>query len=217
MPMLTTDDGVELYYEEAGAGTPIVFAHEFAGDHRSWEPQMRHFSRRYRCIAYNARGYTPSDVPEDVERYSQARARDDIRAALDALEIERAHIVGLSMGAFATLHFGMAYGPRALSLTVAGRRLWRAPGAVRALPERFEGERRIHPPRGHGEVRRDLRPRSDARAVPEQGPARFRRVRPPALRAFGRGLGEHHGGLPGPPSFALRPDRARSRASTCRR
>ena len=130
MPMLTTDDGVELYYEEAGAGTPVVFVHEFAGDHRSWEPQMRHFSRRYRCIAYNARGYTPSDVPEDVERYSQARARDDIRAVLDALEIERAHIVGLSMGAFATLHFGMAYGPRALSLTAAG-------GAYGAHPAQY--------------------------------------------------------------------------------
>jgi pimeloyl-ACP methyl ester carboxylesterase len=120
MPLLTTDDGVRLFYEETGAGTPIVFVHEFAGDHRSWEPQVRHFARRYRCIAYNARGYPPSDVPEDVERYSQARARDDILAVLDALGLERAHIVGLSMGAFATLHFGMAHGARALSLTAAG-------------------------------------------------------------------------------------------------
>ncbi len=120
MPMLTTDDGVKLHYEEAGSGTPVVFVHEFAGDGRSWEPQMRHFSRRYRCIAYNARGYPPSDVPADVERYSQARARDDIRCVLDGLGIQRAHIVGLSMGAFATLHFGMHYGYRALSLTVAG-------------------------------------------------------------------------------------------------
>jgi len=120
MPKLTTDDGVQLYYEEAGAGTPVVFVHEFGGDYRSWEPQVRHFSRRYRCIAYNARGYPPSDVPEDFERYSQARARDDIRAVLDALRIDQAHVVGLSMGAFATLHFGMAYGKRALSITVAG-------------------------------------------------------------------------------------------------
>jgi pimeloyl-ACP methyl ester carboxylesterase len=120
MPTLRTDDGVKLYYEEAGAGTPVVFVHEFAGDHRSWEPQLRHFARRYRCIAYNARGYPPSDVPEDAERYSQARARDDILAVLDGIGIERAHVVGLSMGAFATLHFGMAYGSRALSLTIAG-------------------------------------------------------------------------------------------------
>ena len=120
MPTLTTDDGVRLYYEETGAGTPVVFVHEFAGDHRSWEPQVRHFSRRYRCIAYNARGSPPSDVPEDFERYSQARARDDIRAVLDGLDLRRAHVVGLSMGAFATLHFGLAYGDRALSITVAG-------------------------------------------------------------------------------------------------
>jgi len=118
--MLTTDDGVRLHYEEAGSGTPIVFVHEFAGDSRSWEPQLRYFSRRYRCVACNARGYPPSDVPEDFERYSQARARDDIRAALDALKIERAHVVGLSMGANATLHFGLAYPQRAISLTFAG-------------------------------------------------------------------------------------------------
>lgn len=120
MPMLKTDDGVQLHYEEAGRGTPVVFVHEFAGDLRSWEPQMRYFSRLYRCIAYNARGYPPSDVPEEAERYSQARARDDIRCVLDALGLQRAHIVGLSMGAFATLHFGMQYGYRALSLTIAG-------------------------------------------------------------------------------------------------
>jgi pimeloyl-ACP methyl ester carboxylesterase len=120
MPMITTDDGVKLHYEEAGSGTPVVFVHEFAGDGRSWEPQLRHFSRRYRTIAYNARGYPPSDVPGDFERYSQARARDDIRSVLDALGLEKAHIVGLSMGAFATLHFGMQYPARALSITVAG-------------------------------------------------------------------------------------------------
>src|SRR5256885_14647876 len=119
-PLITADDGVRLYYEETGAGTAVVFVHEFAGDHRSWEPQLRHFSRRYRCIAYNARGYPPSDVPQEPERYSQARARDDIRLVLDAPGIQRAHVVGLSMGAFATLHFGMAYGYRALSLTIAG-------------------------------------------------------------------------------------------------
>ena len=120
MSHITTDDGIRLYYEEAGAGTPLVFVHEFAGDLRSWEPQMRHFSRRYRCIAYNARGYAPSDVPEEVERYSQEHARDDIRCVLDALGFAKAHVVGLSMGAFATLHFGMRYADRALSITIAG-------------------------------------------------------------------------------------------------
>ena len=120
MAHVTTDDGVKLYYEEVGEGTPIVFVHEFAGDHRSWEPQMRYFGRRYRCISYSARGYTPSDVPEAREAYSQDRARDDILSILDGLGIEEAHIVGLSMGGFATLHFGFEYPDRALSLVVAG-------------------------------------------------------------------------------------------------
>src|SRR5947209_3121448 len=120
MPHFTTDDGVKLFYEEVGSNVPIVFVHEFAGDSRSWESQVRHFSRRYRCITFNARGYPPSDVPDDGEKYSQARARDDIRAVLDALKIDKAHIVGLSMGGFAALHFGFTYPDRARSLVVAG-------------------------------------------------------------------------------------------------
>jgi pimeloyl-ACP methyl ester carboxylesterase len=120
MPFATTDDGVRLFYEEAGSGTPIIFVHEFAGDRRSWEPQMRHFARRYRVIAYDARGYPPSDVPADVSAYSQARAADDIAAVLDHLAIDRAHVVGLSMGGFATLHFGFRHATRVRSLCVAG-------------------------------------------------------------------------------------------------
>src|SRR6202521_3290908 len=120
MAHLTTDDGVKLYYEETGSGRPLVFVHEFAGDIRSYEPQLRYFSRRYRCVVYNARGYPPSDVPDTFERYSQERARDDIRDVLDGLKIEKAHVVGISMGGFAVLHFGFAYPERALSLVVAG-------------------------------------------------------------------------------------------------
>src|SRR5712671_3964801 len=120
MPHLTTDDSVKLYYEDSGSGFPVVFVHEFAGDYRSWESQVRYFARGYRCITYNARGYPPSDVPAETERYSQDRARDDIRAVLDALKIDKAHIVGLSMGGFAALHFGFTYPGRARSLVVAG-------------------------------------------------------------------------------------------------
>ncbi len=128
MPHISTDDGVRLYFEETGSGAPIVFVHEFAGDYRSWEPQLRYFSRRYRCIAFNARGWPPSDVPQDVARYSQARACDDIRSVLDGLNIDRAHIVGLSMGGLATLHFGLTYPSRALSLLVAGAGYGSEPG-----------------------------------------------------------------------------------------
>jgi pimeloyl-ACP methyl ester carboxylesterase len=99
MPYATTDDGVKLYFEETGSGAPVIFVHEFAGDHRSWEPQMRHFGQRYRAITFGARGYPPSDVPEDPASYSQNRATDDIVAVLDHLKIDKAHVVGLSMGA----------------------------------------------------------------------------------------------------------------------
>ena len=112
--------GVQLYYEEAGRGFPIVFVHEFAGDLRSWEGQMRHFSRRYRCIAFNARGYLPSDVPAAVAQYSQAIATDDIANVMRALGIRRAHVIGCSMGGYATLHFGLRYARMARSLTVIG-------------------------------------------------------------------------------------------------
>lgn len=120
MPYITTQNGVKLYYEEAGAGLPLVFVHEFAGDHRSYEAQMRHFARRYRCVAFNARGYPPSDVPADPASYSQEHARDDILAILDVLGLDRAHVVGISMGGFATLHFGLNYPGRVRSLVVAG-------------------------------------------------------------------------------------------------
>ena len=117
---ITTPDGVALHVEEAGEGSPILFIHEFGGNHESWEPQVRFFSRRHRCITYAARGYPPSDVPGDVAAYSQALAAADAVAVLDGLGIEKAHIVGLSMGGFCTVHVGLRTPERALSLTVAG-------------------------------------------------------------------------------------------------
>jgi len=119
MPMVRVD-GVNLYYEETGTGAPLVFVHEFAGDCRSWHLQVRGLARRYRCIAFNARGYPPSDVPTDPAAYSQQRAVDDIRGVLDALGIAKAHVCGLSMGGYAALIFGLRYPERALSLVVAG-------------------------------------------------------------------------------------------------
>ena len=113
-------DGIRLYYEEVGEGVPLVFVHEFAGEVESWRPQVQFFARRYRTIAYNARGYPPSDVPDDPAAYSQERAVEDIRGVLDHLGIPKAHLCGLSMGGYAVLHFGLTYPDRARSLVVAG-------------------------------------------------------------------------------------------------
>lgn len=112
-------NGVKLYYEEVGQGRPLVFVHEFAGDAQSWHLQVRFFARRYRTITFNARGYPPSSVPDDPAAYSQDLAAKDIKGILDHLGIAKAHVCGLSMGAYATLHFGLRYPGRALSLTLA--------------------------------------------------------------------------------------------------
>jgi pimeloyl-ACP methyl ester carboxylesterase len=141
--------GVRLYYEEAGRGAAIVFVHEFSGDFRSWEAQMRHFSRRYRCVAFNARGYPPSEVPASPSKYSHIIAADDIRAVMRHIGITKAHIVGCSMGAYATIMFGMRYPRNALSLTTVGagaggvldpRKRARFLADTRATARRFEEE-----------------------------------------------------------------------------
>jgi pimeloyl-ACP methyl ester carboxylesterase len=148
MPYAVTDDGVRLYFEETGSGNPVIFVHEFAGDFRSFELQLRQFGKRYRAIAFNARGFPPSDVPEHVSSYSQVRAADDILAVLDHIGARQAHVVGLSMGGFATLHFGLRHQARALSLCVGGcgygaeldqREKFRAEADVIAKSLRTEG------------------------------------------------------------------------------
>lgn len=117
---IAASDGVKLYTEATGAGDPIVFVHEFAGHHLAWEAQVRHFSRRYRCITYQARGWPPSDVPSSFESYSQARAADDIADVMRGHGLEKAHIVGLSMGATAAIEFAIRHPGKGLSITAAG-------------------------------------------------------------------------------------------------
>src|SRR5258708_8581590 len=122
MQTIGADDGVTLYTETTGPGAPLLFIHEFAGDHRSWEPQVRFFSGGYRCITYASRGYPPSDVPEDETAYSQERAVVDAVAVLDGLGVSRAHVVGLSMGGFTALHLAVRHPGRVASGGVAAAR-----------------------------------------------------------------------------------------------
>ncbi|HYZ31362.1 MAG TPA: alpha/beta hydrolase [Crenalkalicoccus sp.] len=112
--------GARLWYEEAGRGHPILFIHEFGADHREWEDQLRFFARDWRCIAYAARGYPPSEVPEDPKLYGQDFAVADAVAVLRHLGIDRAHVVGLSMGGFAALRFGLKHPEMATALVPAG-------------------------------------------------------------------------------------------------
>lgn len=115
-----TSDGVRLYVEETGSGDAIIFVHELHADHREWESQVRWFSRFYRCITFNARGYPPSDVPSDPSLYGLPFVVHDIAAIVKTLGVGKAHIVGSSMGAYAALHFGLMYPEMARSLVAAG-------------------------------------------------------------------------------------------------
>ena len=134
--VVTTADGVALHTESVGSGDPILFIHEFAGDHRTWEPQMRRFSRSHRCITYGARGYPPSEVPTDPGAYSQQHAVADAVAVLDAHAVGEAHVVGISMGGFAGLHLALQHPGRVRSLVVAGTGYGARPHEV----DRFRGE-----------------------------------------------------------------------------
>ena len=118
--MITTSDGIKLEVRTVGSGEPLVFAHEFSGDARSWDAQVGFFSRYYRCTIYCARGYPPSEVPTSVDAYNQTRAAEDLADVVRAVADGPAHVVGLSMGGFAALHFGLRYPQLARSLTIAG-------------------------------------------------------------------------------------------------
>ena len=118
MPTFSSN-GVEIYYQVAGEGYPLVMAHEFAGDITSWEPQVNYFSRRYRVITYCHRGYPPSEVPNDPEAYSQGLQVEDLYRLLQYLGIEQAHIGGLSMGGTLTVGFAIAHPEMCRSLVIA--------------------------------------------------------------------------------------------------
>jgi pimeloyl-ACP methyl ester carboxylesterase len=163
--------GVKLYYEEAGSGYPIVFVHEFGSDHREWETQLRFFSRAYRCIAYNARGYPPSDVPDSLDHYGWEFAVEDIAAVMRGLGLARAHLVGLSMGGYAVLQFGLKYPAMASAIVAAAagtgsapaqREAWlkEAPATARAFLER--GMAAVAEEMGHSPTRIQLK-RKDPR------------------------------------------------------
>ncbi len=120
MPMAELKNGLNIYYEETGEGFPLIFAHELAGSYESWRNQVRYFSRRYRVITYNARGYPPSDVPSRSDNYSQQQVVEDLNHFLDFLGIQQAHVAGLSMGGNMALFFALRYPQRCRSVVVAG-------------------------------------------------------------------------------------------------
>jgi pimeloyl-ACP methyl ester carboxylesterase len=135
MPTATIN-GTQLAYEDVGEGFPLVWCHEFAGSMESWAAQVHYFSRFYRVITYNARGYPPSDVPIDPDAYSQDIAVADLHGLLRHLGIDQAHVGGLSMGGSTTLHFGIRHAEMAKSLMIA------AAGSGSTNPDEFRATSR---------------------------------------------------------------------------
>lgn len=180
---VTTDDGVELHVETTGHGKPVLFLHEFAGDHTSWESQVRYFSRTHQCITFAARGYHPSDVPTDPRAYSQDRAVADAVAVLDALDIRRAHVVGLSMGGFTALHILLRHPDRVTAAVVAGAGYGAHPDRQEAFRAECEATAAAFESEGAFTVAKRY----------SQGPARvqFQNKNPRGWQEFATALGEH--------------------------
>ena len=180
---VVTSDGVELHAESVGRGDAILFVHEYAGDHRSWEPQVRRFSRSHRCITYAARGYPPSQVPAAADAYSQQRAVDDAVAVLDGLGVEAADVVGISMGGFAGLHLAMQHPARIRSLVIAGTGYGAHPSEAPRFRKESEAIARLIEESGIESFARQYL----------SGPARvqFRNKDPRGWEQLVRQLGEH--------------------------
>ena len=180
---VTASDGVELHTESVGRGDAILFVHEYAGDHRSWEPQVRRFSRSHRCITYAARGYPPSQVPAAAGAYSQQRAVDDAVAVLDGLGVEAADVIGISMGGFAGLHLTMQHPARVRSLVIAGTGYGAHPSEAPRFRKESEAIARLIEESGIESFARQYL----------SGPARvqFRNKDPRGWEQLVRQLGEH--------------------------
>ncbi|MBE1281739.1 MAG: alpha/beta fold hydrolase [Rhodobacteraceae bacterium] len=120
MAEFQTSDGLSLFFEEAGSGTPIVFVHEFGGDYRSWHLQVSALAPEFRCITYSARGFHPSAIPQDRSQYGQTYSTADLLALIDHLGLDMVHVVGTSMGSFTSLNFALTHPDRVASVTLVG-------------------------------------------------------------------------------------------------
>lgn len=139
-------EGVQIHYEAAGSGPPVLITHGFGSSTKAWEGQAETLSDAYRIITWDMRGHAGTDSPVDPAQYSEAATVDDMAAILDHLGIEKAVIGGLSLGGYMSLAFNLKYPGRVRALMLfdtgpgynnpKGREAWNETAFRRA--ERFE-------------------------------------------------------------------------------
>lgn len=173
MKQVRSADGTKIHCEESGKGTAVLFVHEYGGSCRSFDGQVEAFRSRCRCVTFNARGYPPSEVPASADRYSQDHAVADIAAVMDGLAIERAHLVGVSMGAASSLQYALKEPQRVLSATLVGI------GSGSDDPETFRAAARatakLLGERGMAALAAQMNDSPNRRRLKDKNPAEFRR------------------------------------------
>ena len=189
--------GAKLYFEESGHGYPIIFIHEFASDIRGWEAQVRYFSRSYRCIAYNARGYPPSDVPEDASLYRWQFAVGRHRRCHAGSKDRTRPFSRLEHGRICCLAVWVALSGKNQCDGRSKRRVW-----LSSLPPRRLVEGNVSSRADLYRARNGLDVRangtwSGSHPTQVQGPEELARIRSPPASTFGTGNVEHDGTLPG--------------------
>jgi pimeloyl-ACP methyl ester carboxylesterase len=110
-------NGTKLYFEVAGKGEPIIFVHGNFGDRRHWDKQFEPLSKKFRVVRYDVRGFGKSAMPKPEESYSNW---DDLKALMDYLKIDKAHVCGLSMGSGIAVDFALVYPEKCLSVIPIG-------------------------------------------------------------------------------------------------
>jgi 3-oxoadipate enol-lactonase len=111
-------NGLDLHYADTGQGPPLVFLNGLAGDHLYWMGQVRAFAGRFRCLALDNRDSGESSYA--IRPYSVADLAEDVVGVLDALNLEAAHVVGMSLGGMIAQEMAVRYPGRVASLFLSG-------------------------------------------------------------------------------------------------
>lgn len=111
-------NGIDLHYDVAGAGEPLILLHGFGSCASDWSKTAAVLAKKYKVISVDARGHGRSTNPSD--KFEHAQAAEDVRALLDELKIENARAIGFSSGGITLLHLATRHPTRLSKMVVIG-------------------------------------------------------------------------------------------------